>query len=157
MVGKELWYIAQAHHNGHLAGAGEFTRRCHTWLERHTGARKALLTTSCTAALEMAALLCDLQPGDEVILPSFTFVSTANAFVLRGAVPVFVDVRADTLNINEQLIEQAITPRTRVIVPVHYAGIACEMDVIMDIATRHRLLVVEDAAQGLMLVTRGGH
>lgn len=155
MVGKELWYIAQAHHKGHLAGAGEFTSRCQAWLEKHTGTPKALLTNSCTAALEMASLLVDIEPGDEVILPSFTFVSTANAFVLRGAVPVFVDVREDTLNIDERLIEDAITPRTRVIVPVHYAGVACEMDTIMDIASRHNLLVVEDAAQGLMSSYKG--
>ncbi len=155
MVGKELWYIAQAHHNGHLAGAGEFTRKCQSWLEERTGAHKALLTNSCTAALEMAALLTDIQPGDEVILPSYTFVSTANAFALRGAVPVFVDIREDTLNIDETLIEAAITPRTKVIVPVHYAGVACEMDAIMEIANRHNLLVVEDAAQGLMSTYKG--
>ena len=155
MVGKELWYIAQAHHNGHLAGAGAFTNRCQTWLERHTGARKALLTTSCTTALEMAALLCNLQPGDEVILPSFTFVSTASAFALRGAVPVFVDVREDTLNLDERQIEAAITPRTRAIVPVHYAGVACTMDAILEIADHHHLLVIEDAAQGLMSSYQG--
>lgn len=155
MVGKELWYIAQAHHNGHLAGAGAFTERCQAWLESHTGTHKALLTTSCTTALEMAALLGNIEPGDEVILPSFTFVSTANAFLLRGATPVFVDVREDTFNIDERLIEQAITPRTRVIVPVHYAGVACEMDEIMAIAARHGLLVVEDAAQGLMSSYKG--
>ncbi len=150
MVGKELWYIAQAHHNGHLAGAGEFTKRCQSWLEDNTGANRAFLTNSCTAALEMAALLTNIQPGDEIILPSYTFVSTANAFALRGAIPVFVDIRNDTLNINETLIEPAITPRTKVIVPVHYAGVACEMDAIMEIANRHNLMVVEDAAQGLM-------
>jgi dTDP-4-amino-4,6-dideoxygalactose transaminase len=150
MTGKELWYIAQAHANGHLAGDGSFTKRCNAWLEERTGTRKALLTHSCTAALEMAAILADLQPGDEVIMPSYTFVSTANAFVLRGAVPVFVDIRPDTLNIDETLIESAITERTRVIVPVHYAGVACEMDTIMAIARRHNLLVIEDAAQGIM-------
>ena len=146
MTGKELWYIAQAHANGHLAGDGNFTRQCSRWLEARTGASRALLTHSCTAALEMAAILADLEPGDEVIMPAYTFVSTANAFVLRGAVPVFVDVRPDTLNIDERLIEAAITERTRAIVPVHYAGVACEMDAIMDIARRHDLLVVEDAA-----------
>jgi dTDP-4-amino-4,6-dideoxygalactose transaminase len=155
MTGKELWYIAQAHANGHLAGDGEFTKRCSEWLEAHTGTRRALLTHSCTAALEMAAVLCDLAPGDEVILPSFTFVSTANAFVLRGAVPVFVDVRADTLNLDETKIERAITKRTKVIVPVHYAGVSCEMEAIMDIAQRHKLLVVEDAAQGVTSRYRG--
>ncbi len=155
MVGKELWHIAQAHHRGYLAGGGEFTRLCQRWLEQQTGAEMALLTHSCTAALEMAALLADLQPGDEVILPSYTFVSTANAFALRGAVPVFVDIREDTLNIDENLIEAAITPKTKVIVPVHYAGVACEMDTIMDIAGRHNLLVVEDAAQGLMSTYKG--
>ena len=130
MTGRELGYIAEAHANGHLSGDGPFTRRCHAWLEATTGARKALLTHSCTAALEMAALLLDLAPGDEVIMPSFTFVSTANGFVLRGAVPVFVDIRADTLNIDENKIEAAITPRTRAICVVHYAGVACEMDAI---------------------------
>ncbi|MEJ7928443.1 dTDP-4-amino-4,6-dideoxygalactose transaminase [Ramlibacter sp. AN1015] len=155
MTGKELWYIAQAHASGHLAGDGAFTRRCSEWLERRVGSQKALLTHSCTAALEMAALLADIQPGDEVIMPSFTFVSTANAFVLRGGVPVFVDIRPDTLNIDEGLIEQAITPRTRAIVPVHYAGVGCEMDAIMDIARRHNVLVIEDAAQGLMSSYKG--
>src|SRR5215207_11597733 len=122
MTGRELSYIAQAHANGHLAGDGAFTKKCNAWLEEHTGTPRALLTHSCTAALDMAAILCDLNPGDEVIMPSFTFVSTANAFVLRGAVPVFVDIRADTLNIDESEIEAAITPRTKAIVPVHYAG-----------------------------------
>ncbi|MBN8506087.1 MAG: dTDP-4-amino-4,6-dideoxygalactose transaminase [Burkholderiales bacterium] len=149
MTGKELWNIAQAHAKGHLAGDGGFTKQCHRWLEQHTGCDKALLTHSCTAGLEMAALLADLQPGDEVIMPSFTFVSTANAFALRGAVPVFVDVRPDTLNLDERLVEAAITPKTRAIVPVHYAGVPCEMDALMDIARRHGLLVIEDAAQGL--------
>ncbi len=153
--GKELWYIAQAHANGQLAGDGRFTQRCQTWLEARTGARKALLTHSCTAALEMAALLADIQPGDEVILPSYTFVSTANAFVLRGGVPVFVDIRPDTLNLDETRIEAAITPRTRAIVPVHYAGVGCEMDAIMAIAERHDLLVIEDAAQGIMSAYQG--
>ena len=154
MTGKELWRIAQAHANGHLSGDGEFTKACNSWLERTTGASRALLTTSCTAALEMAALLLDLDPGDEVIMPSFTFVSTANAFVLRGAVPVFVDVRPDTLNLDEKLIEAAITPRTRAICVVHYAGVSCEMNAIMDIAQRHGLIVVEDAAQAIMSAYR---
>lgn len=155
MTGRELWYIAQAHTMGHLSGDGSFTKKCHAWLEQKTGTRKALLTHSCTAALEMAAILADIQPGDEVIMPSYTFVSTANAFVLRGAVPVFVDIRQDTLNIDETLIEAAITPRTKAIVPVHYAGVGCEMDVIMDIAERHDLLVIEDAAQGIMSTYKG--
>lgn len=155
MTGKELWNIAQAHAKGHLAGDGSFSKLCSGWLERRTGARRALLTHSCTAALEMAAILADLKPGDEVIMPSYTFVSTANAFVLRGAVPVFVDIRADTLNIDESLIEAAITDRTRAIVPVHYAGVACEMDTIMDIARRHDLLVIEDAAQAAMASYKG--
>jgi dTDP-4-amino-4,6-dideoxygalactose transaminase len=155
MTGKELWNIAQAHALGHLAGDGEFTKRCHAWLEARTGTGKALLTHSCTAALEMAAMLANLRPGDEVIMPSYTFVSTANAFALRGAVPVFVDIRPDTLNIDESLIEAAITERTRVIVPVHYAGVACDMDAIMAIARRHNLIVIEDAAQGLMATYRG--
>jgi dTDP-4-amino-4,6-dideoxygalactose transaminase len=148
--GAELTNIAEVIRSGCLAGDGSFTARCNAWLEAHTGSGKVLLTHSGTAALEMAALLCDLKPGDEVILPSFTFVSSANAFVLRGAVPVFVDIRPDTLNIDEQLIEAAVTPRTRAIVPVHYAGVSCEMDAITSIATRHNLLVVEDAAQGIM-------
>ena len=155
MTGRELWYIAQAHTNGHLAGDGMFTKKCHAWLEARTGTRKALLTHSCTAALEMAAILADIQPGDEVIMPSYTFVSTANAFVLRGGIPVFVDIRPDTLNIDESKIEAAITPRTKAIVPVHYAGVACEMDTIMDIAQRHNLLVIEDAAQAVMSTYKG--
>lgn len=155
MTGKELNYIAQAHANLHLAGDGEFTKKCHAWLEKKTGSHKALLTHSCTGALEMAALLLDIQPGDEIIMPSYTFVSTANAFVLRGGTPVFVDIREDTLNLNECLIEAAITPRTRAIAPVHYAGVACEMDAIMSIAKRHNLKVVEDAAQGVMSSYKG--
>ena len=155
MTGRELSYIAEAHFNGMLAGDGPFTKRCHGWIEEKAGCAKALLTHSCTAALEMAALLLDIQPGDEVIMPSYTFVSTANAFVLRGGVPVFVDIRPDTLNIDENLIEAAITPRTKAIVPVHYAGVACEMDAIMDIAQRHNLLVIEDAAQGVMSSYKG--
>lgn len=155
MTGRELAYIAEAHSCGHLAGDGPFTRRSHAWLEQQTGCRKALLTPSCTAALEMMALLLDIEEGDEVILPSYTFVSTANAFVLRGGVPVFVDIRPDTLNIDETRIVDAITPRTKAIVPVHYAGVACEMDAIMKIATHHNLAVVEDAAQGAMASYRG--
>lgn len=155
MTGKELYYIAEAHFNSMLAGDGPFTKKCQRWLEEKTGTKKALLTHSCTAALEMAAILADIQPGDEVIMPSYTFVSTANAFVLRGGVPVFVDIRPDTLNIDETLIEAAITPRTRAIVPVHYAGVGCEMDVIMDIAARYNLLVIEDAAQGIMSTYKG--
>lgn len=155
MTGRELSYIAEAHTKGHLSGDGSFTKKCHSWLEMHTGTACALLTHSCTAALEMAALLAEVQAGDEVIMPSYTFVSTANAFVMRGAVPVFVDIRPDTLNIDETKIEAAITSRTRVILPVHYAGVACEMDVIMDIAHRHNLLVIEDAAQGIMSTYKG--
>jgi len=155
MTGKEPLYIAEAHFNNMLAGDGPFTKRCHGWIEEKTGCTKALLTHSCTAALEMAALLLDIQAGDEVIMPSYTFVSTANAFVLRGGVPVFVDIREDTLNLDERLIEAAITPRTKAIVPVHYAGVACEMDAIMDIARRHGLKVVEDAAQGVMASYKG--
>ena len=150
MTGKELWYISQAHANGHLAGDGVFTKKCHAWLEARTGAHKALLTNSCTAALEMAAMLADIQAGDEVIMPSYTFVSTANAFVLRGAIPVFVDIRPDTLNIDETKIEAAITKKTKAIVPVHYAGVGCEMDVIMALARKYNLIVIEDAAQGIM-------
>jgi len=155
MTGNELKYISEAHLRGHLAGDGAFTKRCHKWLEEHTGSGKALLTHSCTAALEMAAILADIQPGDEVIMPSYTFVSTANAFVLRGGVPVFVDIRGDTMNIDEKKIEAAITARTKAIVPVHYAGVACDMDAIMDIARRHNLLVIEDAAQGIMSCYKG--
>lgn len=150
MTGKELYYIAEAHFGRMLSGDGPFTKRCHAWLEQQTGCHRALLTHSCTAALEMAALLLDLEPGDEIIMPSFTFVSTANAFVIRGAVPVFVDIREDTLNIDERLIEAAITSRTRAIVPVHYAGVSCDMNAIMRIAEKHGLMVVEDAAQGTM-------
>jgi dTDP-4-amino-4,6-dideoxygalactose transaminase len=155
MTGKELYYIDQAKFGNMLAGDGPFTKLCHEWLEHKSGCDKALLTHSCTAALEMAALLLNIQPGDEIIMPSYTFVSTANAFVLRGGVPVFVDIREDTLNLDERLIEAAITPRTRAIVPVHYAGVACEMDVIMEIAKRNGLKVVEDAAQGVMASYKG--
>jgi dTDP-4-amino-4,6-dideoxygalactose transaminase len=155
MTGQELALIRDAHQQGHLSGDGAYTKRCHAWLEANVGCSKALLTHSCTGALEMAALLLDLEPGDEVIMPSFTFVSTANAFVLRGAIPVFVDIRSDTLNIDESLIEAAITPRTKAICVVHYAGVGCEMDTIMEIAGRHGLAVVEDAAQGIMSSYKG--
>ena len=155
MTGKELWYITEAHARGHLAGDGSFTKRCHQWLEEQEHAHKALLTHSCTAALEMSAMLADIGPGDEVIMPSYTFVSTANAFVLRGGVPVFVDIREDTLNIDEQAIAAAITPRTKAIVPVHYAGVGCDMDTIMSIAKAHELRVIEDAAQGMMASYKG--
>lgn len=155
MTGRELYYIAQAHFKGSLAGDGPFTKSCQKWLEERTGSPRTLLTHSCTAALEIAALLLDLKPGDEVIMPSYTFVSTANAFVLRGAVPVFVDIREDTLNIDETLIENALSPRTRAIVAVHYAGVACEMDAIMDIAERRGVKVVEDAAHGVMATYKG--
>lgn len=155
LTGKELHYISVAHSRGQLAGDGYFTKKCSEWLELNTGCHKALLTHSCTAALEMAAILANIQKGDEVIMPSYTFVSTANAFVLRGGVPVFVDIREDTLNIDESLIEAAITPRTKAIVPVHYAGVACEMDTIMAIARNYNLLVIEDAAQGVMATYKG--
>jgi dTDP-4-amino-4,6-dideoxygalactose transaminase len=155
LVGRELQYIAQAHADGQLAGDGQFTRQCQAWLEERTGAGKALLTHSCTAALEMSAILAGVGPGDEVIMPSYTFVSTANAFVLRGATPVFVDIRSDTLNLDESRVEAAITERTRAIVPVHYAGVACAMDSILDIATRHDLLVIEDAAQAIVSNYKG--
>jgi dTDP-4-amino-4,6-dideoxygalactose transaminase len=155
IVGKELYYMAQAVQRGHLAGDGLFTRKCNGWMEETFHARKVLLTHSCTAALEMAALLADVGPGDEVILPAYTFVSTANAFALRGATLRFVDIRPDTLNLDEALIEPLITPRTRAIVPVHYAGVACQMDVIMALAARHDLLVIEDAAQGVNSTSNG--
>ena len=155
MTGKELGYIEEAYANGILAGDGPFTQRCQVWLTEQVTSNKALLTHSCTAALEMSALLLDVKEGDEVIMPSYTFVSTANAFVLRGATPVFVDIRADTLNINEDLIEEAITSKTRAIVPVHYAGVACEMNAILNIARKHSVAVVEDAAQGLMSSYKG--
>ena len=155
-TGKELDYMAQAVLVNHkLCGDGPFTKRCHKLLEEQTGAPKVLLTTSGSHALELAALLCDLKPGDEVILPSYTFVSTANAFVLVGAVPVFVDIRPDTMNIDETKIEAAVTDKTKVICVVHYAGIGCEMDTIMDIARRHNLKVVEDAAQGVNAFYKG--
>ncbi len=156
IVGKELSYIAQAVLvESRTAGDGVFTARCSSWLEDKLACPKALLTHSCTAALEMAALLCDIKPGDEVIMPSFTFVSTANAFVLRGGIPVFVDIRPDTINIDEDLIENAVTSRTKAIVPVHYAGRACAMQKIMDLAEKYKLMVIEDAAQAL-LSTWGG-
>jgi dTDP-4-amino-4,6-dideoxygalactose transaminase len=155
ITGNELVYAAEAQRSHHLSGDGSFTKRCHQWIEERTGCARALLTHSCTSALDMAALLLDLEPGDEVILPSYTFVSTANAFVLRGAIPVFVDIREDTLNLDERLIEAAITPRTRAIVPVHYAGVSCEMDSIIAIAERHGLRIVEDAAQGILAGYKG--
>jgi dTDP-4-amino-4,6-dideoxygalactose transaminase len=155
LTGREVDYIAQAHALGQLSGDGSFTRKCSNWLEERLGTTKALLTNSCTAALEMSALLADIQHGDEIIMPSYTFVSTANAFVLRGGIPVFVDIRADTLNLDEQKAEEAITSRTKAIVPVHYAGVACDMDAITSIARRHGLLVIEDAAQAIMSSYKG--
>jgi dTDP-4-amino-4,6-dideoxygalactose transaminase len=149
LVGNEFEYMKQAIENGHISGDGPFTKKCHAFLEKELGVPKALLTTSCTHALEMSAILLDIQPGDEVIIPDFTFVSTVNAFVLRGARPVFVDVRADTLNLDESRLEAAITHRTKAIVPVHYAGVGCEMDSIMDLARLHNIPVVEDNAHGL--------
>lgn len=148
-------YIAECVRNQKICGDGAYTKKCNEWIEKKTGTAKCLLATSCTHATELAAILCDIKPGDEVIMPSYTFVSTANAFVLRGAVPVFVDIRPDTMNIDEQKIEDAITDKTRVIAPVHYAGVGCEMDTIMDIAKRHNLKVVEDAAQGVMATYKG--
>ena len=155
VVGKELYYMAQAVQKGHLAGDGEFTKKCSAWMEEKFQARKVLLTHSCTAALEMAALLADIGPGDEVIMPSYTFVSTANAFALRGATIRFVDIDVDTLNIDVTKIERAITPRTKAIVPVHYAGVACQMDAIMALAAKYNLLVIEDAAQGVNATFNG--
>lgn len=155
IIGKELYYIAQSVLSGHISGDGMFTQKCHLLMEEKFKTKKVLLTTSCTSALEMAAILCEIREGDEVILPSYTFVSTANAFFLRGAKPVFVDIRPDTLNIDETKIESAITKRTKVIIPVHYAGIGCEMDTIMDIARKHSLYVVEDAAQGVNAKYKG--
>ncbi|PLX98716.1 MAG: dTDP-4-amino-4,6-dideoxygalactose transaminase [Desulfuromonas sp.] len=155
LTGKELHYISQAHQKMALAGDGSFTKRCHQWLKNKTGSKKALLTHSCTAALEMSAILANIEPGDEVIMPSYTFVSTANAFVLRGGIPVFVDIREDTLNLNENIIEEAVTDKTKAIIPVHYAGVGCEMDTILQIAKSHKLVVIEDAAQGLMATYKG--
>lgn len=154
-TGKELDYISQAVKEQKICGDGTFTQKCNSWIEEKTGTGKCLLTTSCTHATELAALLAQVGPGDEIIMPSYTFVSTANAFVLRGATPVFVDIRPDTMNIDETLIEAAITDKTKAIVPVHYAGVACEMDTIMDIAKRHDLFVIEDAAQGVMSTYKG--
>jgi len=150
IVGKELYYIAQAVIEGNLSGDGPYTKKCQAWLEKSLNCERAFLTHSCTASLEMAAILCDITPGDEIIMPSFTFVSTANAFVLRGGVPVFVDIRQDTLNIDENMIETAITKNTKAIVPVHYAGVSCEMSSIMKIAKKYNLWVIEDAAQALL-------
>lgn len=154
-TGKEIEYIKQAVENQKICGDGPFTKKCNKWMEQKTGTAKCLLTTSCTHATELAALLADIKEGDEVILPSYTFVSTADAFVLRGARVVFVDIRPDTMNIDENLIEDAITDKTKAIVPVHYAGVGCEMDKIMDIANRHHLMVIEDAAQGIMSTYKG--
>lgn len=154
-LGNELANMNKAIANHKICGDGEFTKKCNAWIENNTGTAKALLTTSCTHATEMAALLCDIKPGDEVIMPSYTFVSTADAFVLRGAKVVFVDIRPDTMNMDETLIEDAITDNTKAIVPVHYAGVSCEMDSIMDIARRHHLYVIEDAAQGVMSTYKG--
>lgn len=154
-VGKELQYVQQAVESGRICGDGQFNQKCHAWLQKNTGCAKALLTTSCTHALEMAAHLCDIKPGDEVIMPSFTFVSTADAFASRGATCVFVDIRPDTMNLDEKLVEAAITSKTKAIVPVHYAGVACEMDAINEIAKKHHLFVVEDAAQGMMASYKG--
>jgi len=155
VLGKEIEYIQQAIENGHISGDGPFTKKCHAFLEKELGVRKALLTTSCTHALEMSAILLDIQPGDEVIIPDFTFVSTVNAFVLRGARPVFLDIRPDTLNLDESSLEAALTPRTRAIVPVHYAGVGCEMDAILAIAAHHNIPVVEDNAHGLFAKYKG--
>lgn len=152
---KAMDYIMECVKNQKICGDGAYTKKCNAWIEERTGTTKCLLTTSCTHATELAALLADIKPGDEVIMPAYTFVSTADAFVLRGAVPVFVDIRPDTMNIDEKLIEAAITDKTRAIVPVHYAGVACEMDTIMDIARRHNLIVIEDAAQGIMASYKG--
>lgn len=155
MTGKENWYITQGFNNGQFSGDGMYTRQCHRELEQTLGVHRALLTTSCTHALEMAALLLEIQPGDEVIVPSFTFVSTINAFVLRGAKPVFADIRPDTLNLDESLLPGLVTPRTRAVVPVHYAGVGCEMDAIMEFARQHGVTVVEDNAHGLFGKYRG--
>ena len=154
-TGKEMEYIKQAVENQKICGDGEYTAKCNEWLENKTGTKKALLTTSCTHATELAAILADIQPGDEVIMPSYTFVSTADAFVLRGATAVFVDIRPDTMNIDENLIEDAVTEKTKAIVPVHYAGVGCEMDKIMELAGKYHLKVIEDAAQGIMSEYRG--
>ena len=154
-TGKEMDYIKECVENQKICGDGAYTKKCNEWLEKKTGSTKCLLTTSCTHATELAALLAEIQPGDEVIMPAYTFVSTADAFVLRGAVPVFVDIRPDTMNIDENLIEAAITDKTKAIVPVHYAGVSCEMDKIMEIAKKYNLVVIEDAAQGIMSTYKG--
>lgn len=154
-IGNELDFIKEAVNSHKICGDGKFTKKCSEWLEKRTNTTKALLTTSCTHAIELAAMLCDIQPGDEVIMPAYTFVSTADAFVLRGAIPVFVDIRPDTMNIDETLIEDAITQKTKAIVPVHYAGVSCEMDAIMQIAEKYKLYVIEDAAQGVMSTYKG--
>lgn len=154
-TGKEMHYIKQAVENQKICGDGEFTKKCNSWIEQKTGTKKCLLTTSCTHATELAALLANIKEGDEIIMPSYTFVSTADAFVLRGATVVFVDIRPDTMNIDETLIEDAITEKTKAIVPVHYAGVSCEMDTIMKIAKKYNLLVIEDAAQGIMSTYKG--
>ena len=155
MTGRELALIADAHASLHLSGDGKYTKLCNAWLMELSGAKAALLTHSCTAALEMSALLCDIKPGDEVIVPSFTFVTTVSSFVMRGAVPVFIDIRPDTLNMDETKIEAAITEKTRAIVPVHYAGVGAEIDTIVAIAKKHNLMVVEDNAQGVMSSFKG--
>ena len=152
---KAMDYIRECVENQKICGDGAYTKKCNAWIEERTGTTKCLLTTSCTHATELAALLADIQPGDEIIMPSYTFVSTADAFVLRGAVPVFVDIRPDTMNIDETLIEAAITEKTRAIVPVHYAGVSCEMDTIMALAKKYHLIVIEDAAQGIMSSYKG--
>lgn len=154
-TGKEMDYIRECVQNQKICGDGAYTKKCNEWLEKKTGSTKCLLTTSCTHATELAALLAEIEPGDEVIMPAYTFVSTADAFVLRGAVPVFVDIRPDTMNIDENLIEAAITDKTKAIVPVHYAGVSCEMDKIMEIAQKYNLVVIEDAAQGIMSTYKG--
>lgn len=155
VVGNELQYMEEAIKNRKICGDGIFTKKCSAWMEEKTGTAKALLTTSCTHAIEMSAILSNIKPGDEVIMPSYTFVSTADAFVLRGAKAIFVDIRPETMNIDERLIEEAVTERTKAIVPVHYAGVACKMDEICDIAKRHNLFVIEDAAQGVMSFYKG--
>ena len=155
LTGNEIKRISEVYAAGHLSGDGHFTKLCSSWLETNLPCQRALLTHSCTAALEMAAILIDIKPGDEIIMPSYTFVSSANAFVLRGGVPVFVDIKEDTLNIDEALIEKAVTPKTKAILPVHYAGVACEMDTILEIAKKYNLFVIEDAAQGIMSKYKG--
>ena len=155
MAGEEIKYILKANELNQFAGQGKFTNQCHQWLRKNHFCQGKLLTHSCTASLEMTSHLMDLEPGDEVIMPSYTFVSTANAFVLKGAIPVFIDIRKDSLNVNEKLIEEAITQKTKAIVVVHYAGVACEMDSILDIAKRHNLFLVEDAAQGILASYKG--